>query len=445
MHINYPIVAFAVALFCILLNYPIFENFAAQKAFALMITVAVLWISEALPLSMTALAIPVAASLCGLASPRESFGEFSHPILFLFMGGFVLAGALSKHQLDSMLARRLITAAKGNFYWSAIFLMLATSLTACWVGNTSATAMMLPLALGILVLANKKTVSAESKFLVLGIAYSANIGGIITMVASPPNAIGAAILGLSFSEWTRYTLPLFLITFPIMAGLLTMYFKPNRTLSIAAVGTQQKVSPNKTLIAIFFITVIFWSLDGVLSPLFNIENGFNSLVALLAVFAIFMTKVLTWEEIMTSVKWEVLLLFGGGLTLGMLIDKSGLGTLMIHHISGLLDVIPLFLFLWMVVAASIIMTEFMSNTASAALLLPLLFTMANGLHINPLILVFPATIAASYGFMLPVGTPPNAMVFSSGFIPQKDMIKAGFALNLILSLILTSFFYFILD
>jgi solute carrier family 13 (sodium-dependent dicarboxylate transporter), member 2/3/5 len=443
--INYPVVLIVAVLFCFLSNYPIFDNPKAQQAFALVIFAAILWVTEAIPLALTALAIPVLAILTGLAAPKEAFGEFANPVIFLFMGGFVLAGALSRHALDKLLAHKLNTLAKGNFYLSAILLMLATSLTACWVSNTSAAAMMLPLAFGMLALVKKDNITNESKFLMLGIAYSASIGGVITMVASPPNAIGAAILGLSFSGWMSYTFPLFLITFPAMVIVLTLIFKPDKKLVIEPMPVQSKKKSNNALIAIFFVTAGLWATDSMLSPLLNIANNFNALVAIMAVFMIFLAKVMTWDEIIESIQWKILLLFGGGLTLGLIVSNSGLGELLILKLSPLIQSVPLIVFVWIIVAVSIVLTEFMSNTASAALLLPLLFTVAEGLHINPMILVFPATIAASYGFMLPVGTPPNAMVFSSGLVRQKDMIKTGFVLNLLFSLLLTAFFYLVLE
>jgi solute carrier family 13 (sodium-dependent dicarboxylate transporter), member 2/3/5 len=442
--INLTVVVISIVLFCSILYFPILENQQAQHAFALLILVAILWISEAIPLALTGLLIPVIATFMQLVSPKEAFKEFGNPIIFLFMGGFVLAGALSKYSLDKRLAQKLIGFARGNFYWSSILLMLTTSLLACWVSNTSSAAMMIPLGLGMLVLAKRNIVSPESKFLMLGVAYSANIGGIITMIATPPNAIGAAILNLSFFEWMMYGLPIFVITFPLMVIVLTLYFKPDKKLNIGTMVVKyEKNAPNKTLAAIFLFTVMLWVLDGIIAPLLNITDGFNSLVAIIAIFLLFITRVLNWDEIIKSIQWQVLLLFGGGLTLGMLIDQSGLGMILVSKVSQLITVIPLILFLWIIVLFSIILTEFMSNTASAALILPLLFTMAIQLHINPMILVFPATIAASYGFMMPVGTPPNAMVYATGLVPQKGMIKAGFVLNLLFSIILTLFFYLV--
>ncbi|MFN3753992.1 SLC13 family permease [Flavobacterium sp.] len=442
--IKIPAVIVAIALFCLILIYPFFENQQAQKALALLVLVAVLWMTEAIPLALTGLMIPVIATLLHLVPPRAAFNEFGHPIVFLFMGGFVIAGALTRHGLDQLLAQKLIKLARGNFYKSAIFLMLATSLTACWISNTAATAMMIPLALGLLALLKQELVTAESKFLILGIAYSANIGGVVTVVASPPNAIGAAILGMSFSEWLLYALPVFLITFPVMIVLLTLYFKPDRKIQIEQLLViKNEKAPNKTLAAIFLFTVTLWIFESVLSPLLQITDSFSSLVAILAIFAIFITQVLNWKEIIEAIQWDILLLFGGGLTLGMLIDKSGLGMILVSEIANLTTVLPLFVFLWIIILFSITLTEFMSNVASAALILPLLFTLANQLNINPMILVFPTTIAASYGFMLPAGTPPNALAFGTGRIPQKDMLKIGLVLNLVFSLLLTVIFYFV--
>ena len=434
----------AITVFIVLLFLPIFDSQKAQYAFALLVMVAILWITESIPLPLTSLLIPVGAIFLQLLSPKDAFTEFANPILFLFMGGFVLAGALSHHSLDKMLAQKLIQLAGGNFYRSAIFLMFSTPLTAFFVSNTSSTAMMIPLALGMLVLVDKETVSPESKFLMLGIAYSANIGGIVTIISSPPNAIGAAILNINFQTWLKYSVPIFLITFPVMITVLTLYFKPDRKMSIGVMTFEKETAaPLKTLIFIFLLTVILWMMDGILSPLLHIDNSFNSLVAIFAIFLIYVTKVLSWDKILKSINWEILLLFGGGLTLGFIIEESGLGEILIGKISSLITLVPIYVFLLAIVIFSIILTEFMSNTASAAMMLPLLFSLATQLEINPVVLLLPATIAASFGFMMPAGTPPNAMVFSSGYVPQKDMLKAGLIVNVLVALIVTTYFYFI--
>ena len=434
---------FAIFVFIGILFFPIFEDEKVNGALAILIFTAILWITEAIPLAMTALLIPVLVIILKIAEPKEAFAEFSNPVIYLFMGGFVLAGALSTHSLDRLLAHKLLLLAKGNFYKSSILLMFATSLTAFWVSNTSTAAMMIPLALGILAITDSKKATAEAKFLLLGIAYAANIGGIVTMIASPPNAIGAALLDLSFSEWLVYGLPIFLITFPIMVLVLTLYFKPDRKMLVPTIALPGKRSPKRNaLLTIFAITVLLWVFDGVLAPMLGIESSFSSLVAIFSMLLLFTFKVMTWEQILKSIRWEILLLFGGGLTLGYIVESTGLGSILVNYVMELSQHVPLIVFLWLIVMGSIIMTEFMSNTASAALILPLLYTLAQASGINPMVLVLPATIAASFGFMMPVGTPPNAMVYSSGFVPQKDMMKAGLGLNIIFSIVLTLFFYF---
>ena len=205
---------------------------------------------------------------------------------------------------------------------------------------------------------------------------------------------------------------------------------------------EKNAAPMKTLLAIFLLTVVLWMMDGILSLLLNIDNSFNALVAIFAIFLIFVTQVLSWQDILKSINGEILLLFGGGLTLGLVIEESGLGMLLISKVSSLITVVPMYVFLLMIVVFSIILTEFMSNTASAAMILPLLFSLATQMQINPVILLLPATIAASFGFMMPAGTPPNAMVFSSGYVPQKDMIKAGLFVNILVSIIVTTYFFF---
>lgn len=435
----------SIAVSAAVLAFPLLSDPVANKALSILLLAALLWITEAIPLSLTALIIPCLAILMQLLPPADAFAQFANPVIFLFMGGFVLAGALSLHSVDQLLAQKLIAIAKGNFYRSAILMMLATSLLACWISNTSSTAMMIPLALGLLGLSKANEMTSESKFLMLGIAYAANIGGVITMIATPPNAIGAAILGLSFMEWLKYGLPVFLLTFPVMIVVLTLYFRPDRKMNLGKIEVSKiKIKHKKRLMTIFLLTVALWMSDGLIAPLLNIGSGFNAIVAIFAIFLLFTFKVMTWEDILGSIRWDVLLLFGGGLTLGVVVEQSGLGKMLVTGVMGLGNQLPLFLFLWLLIIFSIILTEFMSNTASAALILPLLYILAVQSNINPLVLVLPATIAASFGFMMPVGTPPNAMIFSLGYVKQREMIKVGLILNLTFSLILTVFFYLLM-
>ncbi len=443
--VNVTALVFSVFVSFCSLAFPIFSDSDANMAFSILILAVLLWITEAIPLAMTALVIPVLSMLYGLLPASDAFGQFSNPVIFLFMGGFVLAGALSAHSLDKELAHKLVGLAKGNFYKSSILLMFATSLLACWISNTSASAMMIPLALGLIGLAKTSEMVNESKFLMLGIAYSANIGGVITMIATPPNAIGAGILKMSFFEWFSYGLPIFLLTFPLMVATLTFYFSPDRNLAVGKIIVASHASRYRNrLLAIFCFTAMLWMLEGIIGPLLGISQGFNAIVAIISIVLLYVFNVMKWPKILSSIRWDVLLLFGGGLTLGVVVDRSGLATLLVTEITTAGKSMHLLLFVWLIVAFSIVLTEFMSNTASAAMMVPLLYTLALQSNINPVLLVLTATVAASYGFMLPVGTPPNAMVYSSGYVPQKDMLKVGFVIDLIFSIVLTLFLYFLL-
>ena len=432
-------------LFIFVLLFEVFEDPAVNTGFAILLIAAVLWISEAVPLPVTALLIPLLASITGVLSVTESFINFANPIIFLFLGGFVLATALSKYQLDRWVAYKMMLLSTGSFIGTSIAMMSATAFISMWVSNTSTVAMMLPLGMGLIALAKKDKFSPESTFLLLGIAYAANIGGVTTLIGSPPNAIGAGIMNISFAEWLKFGIPVFVITFPLMILVLYLYFKPDRNLHIP-LDLEFHLPQTKKLwmlMVVFGLTVILWLFEQPIGTFFDIPSHFNAVVAVFAVVLIGSLRILDWNEIEKGVQWGVLILFGGGITLGAVLEKSGFGAFLSSHLIILTENLPMILFILIIVTAAIFFTELMSNTASAALFIPLLYALAEALDQNPLLFVIPATIAASYSFMLPVGTPPNAIVFGSGLIKQKSMISVGFILNILFAFILTIIIYFL--
>jgi sodium-dependent dicarboxylate transporter 2/3/5 len=175
----------------------------------------------------------------------------------------------------------------------------------------------------------------------------------------------------------------------------------------------------------------------------RVDSGFSSLVDILAIVLLFTFKILTWSQILEAISWDILLLFGCILTLGLLVEQTGLGSNLVGGVMAMRTQVPLIIFIWLIVFGSIVLKEFISNMASAALILPLLYTLALESQMNSLILILSATIAASFGFMMPVGTPPNAMVFSTDFVPQGEMMKAGLGINLIFYIVLTLYYYFV--
>ncbi len=406
----------------------------------ILLTTAVLWIGEFIPLSITALLVPVLSSCLGVLNVKDSFSSFAHPIIFLFFGGFVLATALSKHKIDKFVAFKIVSSAKGSVILSCVGVFLATALVSMWISNTSTTAMMLPLALGI-----AGAVGTEEnirKFLLLGTAYSASIGGIATVVGSPPNGITSAYLDMSFSEWLKFSFPVFLVLFPVLVLVLYLMF-PLRKERVSLKLEDFEFSWNKeriTVLIVFILTVSFWLFSKKLSSILDVGKYFDSVIAVGCVILLVVLKTIDWNDIQKGVDWGTLLLFGGGITLSKVLKTTGASKLIASVLANAIKTLPLFFALLVVVMFMIFVTELMSNTATAAIFVPILGSSAVQMNLPPVIFALPAGISASCAFMLPVATPPNAIVYGTGLLTQKDMMKAGFVLNIVFSVILAGIF-----
>ncbi len=413
-----------------------------RKGLSILSLAAILWITEAIPLSITALLIPVLGVLLGVFDVKTGLSYFAHPLIFLFFGGFVLATALSKYEIDRYIAYRIVSTARGNFLVSVFFLMLATSLISMWISNTSTTAMMLPLALGILSTAGRDIPQKVYTFTLLGIAYSASVGGIGTLVGSPPNGIAASLLELSFYDWLKFGIPVFIILFPLLFAVLYLIFRPPVNFEVrfseefSFSWTRERI----TVLLIFLFTALGWIFSKQIAPLFGVKKYFDTTIALLAVIALVVFRLLDWKDIEKGVSWGTLLLFGGGIALSGIMKKTGTAKFISQKLVNLLDGLPIFVFILAVVLFVIFLTELMSNTATTALIAPILISTAQVLGKPPELLVIPAAVAASCAFMLPVATPPNAIVYGTGYIKQTDMMRVGFILNLVFSLVLALFF-----
>ncbi len=392
--------------------------------------IAFLWMTEALPLAVTAILVPVIAAAMGLADIKGSLSSFAAPPIFLFFGGFALASALSAQGLDRWLATKLARLGKGKFVPVSICLFIGTVLLSMWMSNTATTAMMLPLALGILSRFPSETRNAH--FLLLGLAYSASIGGLGTIVGSPPNGIAAKELGISFAEWMKFGIPAVLLLLPAMILTLHLLLKPSNG-EIHAVPEAEPFAftpQRKVTLGIFAITALAWIFSAQLGKLLGISDT-DTWIALAAVVLLSASRVVGWKEIQEGTDWGVLLLFGGGLALSAILGSSGASLFMARLLGGAMGAWPLWAIIVAVVAFVIFLTELSSNTASAALLVPIFIAMAAEFDLAAATLVLPLALAASCAFMLPVGTPPNAIVFGSGRIPQRTMMRTGFVLNLL--------------
>ncbi|MCP5161886.1 MAG: DASS family sodium-coupled anion symporter [Hahellaceae bacterium] len=411
----------------------------AQTGLMILTIAALLWMTEAIHLSVTALLIPVLAVLLQVLSVKEALANFAHPIIFLFLGGFALASALHKQGLDKYIALQVLKIARGQTGIACILLFATTALLSMWISNTATTAMMLPIALGML-----GGISYESRprifwFLLLGISYSASIGGIATLVGSPPNAIAASALKYSFSDWLAVGLPITIVLLPVLWLVLYLVFQPQlKGLS----PPEQDLdfvwnTPRLLVLAIFALTATLWIGGEPIGKALGIQKDFDTVVALFAILLLHLSGCVGWKDIEKTTDWGVLLLFGGGLTLSAILKTSGANAWLATQLIQWVDGVGLVALLFTLVLFVIFLTEVSSNTALTALLVPTFISMAGLLGISQELVAITIALAASCAFMLPVATPPNAIVFGSGFIPQKQMMKVGLILNLISAVLIT--------
>lgn len=393
--------------------------------------IGLLWMTGALPLAATALMVPVLAVVSGVMDPGTALRGFADPLIFLFFGGFALSSALSAQGLDRWLADRIVRLADGRFLRVSYLIFSATAVLSMWMSNTATTAMMVPLGLGILGRIGAAEASrGHAVFLLLGIAYSASIGGLGTLVGTPPNGIAAGKLGIGFVEWLRFGIPSVLLLMPAMLLVLHATCAPARArFPLPEVSDFRWTRRRRVTLGIFVSTGVAWMAGSWLGPRLGIEGSFDTMVALLAVLALVACGSATWREIEAGTEWGVLLLFGGGIALSAVLDRTGSSVFMAREIVHLVEGWPIVLTIAAAMLFVIVLGEFSSNTATAALMVPIFFAVAVELGVAPAKMVVPLALASSCGFMLPVATPPNAIVFATGRIPRREMLRAGALLD----------------
>ncbi len=414
-----------------------------RTGLAILVLTAGLWLTEALPLAVTALLVPLVASVSGVLDVRSAFAQFSHPLIFLFLAGFGLAAALSHQALDRWLAMSLVRSARGNFLASSLALFCVSAFLSMWISNTAAVALLLPVALAILAsvvaTAGQQAAQRTTPFVLLGVAYSASIGGIGTLIGTPPNAIAAARLGYDFADWLKIGLPTVMILLPSLFALLWLFARPRvlAPLEFETHETFRFTRPRRMTLGVFGLAATGWLASGPLGSALGIERYVDSLVGIGALVLLVALRLVTWKNIDETADWGVLLLFGGGLTLSEVLTATGASRYLASLLtSSIGDVSPV-LMTAVLVLFIIFLTEVASNTASAAVFVPIFLATGVDLGMPPEALVVPVTIACSCAFMLPVATPPNALVFATGRFPQRTMVRIGLRLNLAFAAIVT--------
>jgi len=428
------------------------SNLSIKEAHTLFITVvtASFWITEKLPIPVSSL-IPIAAfPLFGILDSKMVAQSYGSPLILLLLGGFMLSTAMSATNSHKLIANKIIKTI-GTTSQAKILLsfMLTASLLSMWISNTATTLMLLPIALAIL---EKNSSKNFAIILLLGIAYAASIGGIATPIGTPPNLIliqslqEAGMPDIGFINWMKKVLPILFIIFPIA------YLYLRRSLEDKPIDFQVEnlsvTTPQKKVLLVFFITALLWMTRvepfGGWKSLLNMPFANDASVALIAVVVLFTLKgdnkkpIITWDAV-NKIPWGILLLFAGGITIATAFKETGLSASIANNLI-FLNNFPTWMIVGFICLFVTFLTEVTSNTATTAVLMPILLSTAHALNIDPMVLMLPATISASFAFMMPVATAPNAIIFSSGHVPIKKMMRIGLFLNLIGVVILTLYF-----
>lgn len=440
----------------------------AYDVLCVTIWMALWWVTEAVPIAVTALLPIILFPVTGALDIDSTTASFGHRYVFLYLGGFFLAVAIEKSNLHRRIALSIIKLIGTNINYILLGFMLATAFLSMWISNTATAVMMLPIGTAIIsqLKDNPNTFQKENeifgKALMLAIAYGASIGGISTLIGTPPNLVFAGIvqeiygIEISFLKWA-------LLGFPVATVLLVLCWL---YLTRIAFTFKQKTFPGgkneiarllfslgkmtkqeKIVLAVFSTTAFLWiTRSFLLTPILPFID--DTVIAVTAGIILFVlpggngSRLLTWEEAV-KIPWGIILLFGGGMALAKAFGDTGLA-IWIGQQLVTLENLPLFLLILVLVAAVNFLTEVTSNLATTAMLLPILAPMALALHIHPYMLLVAATLAASCAFMLPVATPPNAVVFGSGYLRIPDMIRTGIWMNLFSILLITLIIYYLL-
>jgi solute carrier family 13 (sodium-dependent dicarboxylate transporter), member 2/3/5 len=419
-----------IALFFAMINYLPFTQ-PINQGLALLVCAALLWLTEAVHLSITALMIPVVSVFLGIFESKDALSGFSHPIIYLFFGGFVLAAAIHSQGIDKLIAQNLLSFSRGRLHIACFMLFGVTAFLSMWISNTATTTIMIPLALGLLSQLDRQKYLKTYVFVLLGVGYSANIGGIGTMLGSPPNAIAAAQANISFKEWLSFGIPTVLLMMPTMLASLYMLFKPELFFICHVSKNKEPLTLKaKATIAIFVLTAFCWIESKDLAAMLGGVKYFDTIIALCAVLILSALGLVKWSEIQQTTEWSVLILFGGGITLSKVLSVTGTSAFLAHQLSDALGGAEIALFLFTLLCFVVLLTNFASNTASATLLVPIFASIGAAFGISEFITCALIGVAANCAFMLPVGTPPNAIVYGSGYIKQGEMVRAGLFINI---------------
>lgn len=453
-------------------------NPSAMKVAAIAALMAVWWITEAVPIPATSLLPILLYPLLNIMSVKDVTAKYADHVIYLFIGGFFVAVTMERWNLHRRIALYTIKMVGTSPGKMTLGFMIATGFISMWVSNTATAMMMVPI--GLAVIAQVTGISSKQlldgtvgiqeqnfgKGLMLAIAYAASIGGVATIIGTPPNTIMVGMLNatygqtITFSQWMMFGLPLVIIVMAITWFLLVKFLFPTGDLKLAKgkdvieyeIKKMGPITKQEIIVLIVFLLVGFlWIFSPKLKSIFPSLKGINdTVIAMFGTMLLFIIPadwkrgifLLDWK---TAVKipWDIVLLFGGGFAVAAGFEKSGLASFIAKQLESL-NGMHMLIFVTVVTLLVIFLTEITSNTATATLLVPIMGASAVALGIHPYATIVPACVAASFAFMLPVATPPNAVVFGSGAVRIKDMVKAGLWLNIFGTVIIVIFVMYVM-
>ncbi len=407
-------------------------------ALGLLLAISFLWLTELIPMAATSLLIPIIITLFEIDSADGALKEFSNPTVFLFLGGFLMAIAMHKSKLDEYIALKIISITPANSKFLLASFMALAAVFSMFMSNTAATAILITIALQLLDSIGIKD-QKYKKTVILGIAYAATVGGIATLIGTPPNIIAVGLIEkfdpsiqISFLNWFMFGLPVVIIMLPLVFIQLLWRFKPDvdEELFIRAkkhckrqLDKKGRFNNHQKYVSIIFVLVLsLW----MTSSIHHVSTG---IIALIGAVALYFTGIIKQED-MNKINWNALITFGGGLTLGTVILRTGLADWFAMRFSTLQD-LPAILIFFIIGLVAIVLTQIASNTASAAILIPVVMPLAVMMDLNPIVMAIMVAILCSMDFAIYIGSPPVLLAYSTGIFKVKDIFNTGILLDIV--------------